>query len=304
MSGRATEGQAESIRQRLRNELRSRGEDVTLGLSRYAVERFLYRLGRSRHRERFVLKGATLFAIWGTAYRPTRDVDFTGYGSSNPEDVISAFREICSTPDNVDQLVFDVTMITAEPIRDGSEYDGLRIRIRARLGDSDIPIQVDVGFGNAIVPGPEEQEYRTILGDPPPRILAYPPESVVAEKMHAMVILGQRNSRFKDFYDVYAMAGAFRFERTTLVHAVKATFDRRSTSLQAELPEALAAPFYADKSRASQWRTYVTSRALTDAPADFVQVGERIVGFLRPLWADLGSGSGTAGNWQEGGPWR
>jgi len=303
MSGRESDGRAESIRQRLRNELRSRGEDVTLGLPRYAVERFLYRLGRSSHRERFVLKGATLFAIWGTAYRPTRDVDFTGYGSSDPQDVIAAIREICNTPDDVDQLVFDTATITAEPIRDGSEYDGLRIRIRARLGESDIPIQVDVGFGNAIVPGPEEKEYRTILGDPPPRILAYPPESVVAEKTHAMVILGQRNSRFKDFYDIYAMAGAFRFERTTLVQAVKATFDRRRTAVQAELPEALAAPFYADDSRASQWRAYVTRNGLADAPADFDQVGARIVAFLRPLWADLGSGSATAGDWQGGGPW-
>lgn len=304
MTGRETDGRAESIRRRLRNELKSRGEDVTLGLPRYAVERFLYRLGRSSHRERFVLKGATLFAIWGTAYRPTRDVDFTGYGSSDSQDVIAAFREICNTPDDVDQLVFDMATITAEPIRDGSEYDGLRIRIRARLGESDIPIQVDVGFGNAIVPGPEEKEYRTILGDPAPRILAYPPESVVAEKTHAMVILGRRNSRFKDFYDVYAMAGAFHFERTTLVQAVEATFDRRRTPVQAELPEALAAPFYSDESRASQWRAYVTRNGLSDAPADFAQVGDRIVAFLQPLWADLGTGSATAGDWQGGGPWR
>jgi hypothetical protein len=304
MSARETDGRAESIRQRLRNELRARGEDVTLGLPRYAVERFLYRLGRSSHRERFVLKGATLFAIWGTAYRPTRDVDFTGYGSSEPRDVIAAFREICSTPDDVDQLVFDTESITAEPIRDGSEYDGLRIRIRARLGDSDIPVQIDVGFGNAIVPGPEEKEYRSILGDPSPRIMAYPPESVVAEKTHAMVLLGQRNSRFKDFYDIYAMAGAFRFERTTLVQAVKATFDRRRTPVQAQLPEALAAPFYADQARAQQWRAYVTRNGLSDAPANFDQVGDRIIAFLHPLWADLGAGSPTAGNWQDGGPWR
>lgn len=304
MSARETDGRAESIRQRLRNELRSRGEDVTLGLSRYAVERFLYRLGRSSHRERFVLKGATLFAIWGTAYRPTRDIDFTGYGSSEKADVIRDFREICNTPDDVDQLVFDVATITAEPIRDGSEYDGLRIRIRARLGDSDIPVQVDVGFGNAIVPGPEEKEYRTILGDPAPRILAYPPESVVAEKTHAMVILGQRNTRYKDFYDVYAMAGAFRFERNTLVRAVKATFDRRRTPMQAELPDALAAPFYSDESRAAQWRAYVTRNGLSDAPEDFGQVGDRIVGFLRPLWSDLGFGKAVEGNWQGGGPWR
>ncbi|HUX12206.1 MAG TPA: nucleotidyl transferase AbiEii/AbiGii toxin family protein, partial [Spirochaetia bacterium] len=115
MSGRPSERRAESIRQRLRNELRARGEDVTLGLQRYAVERFLYRLGRSPHREHFVLKGATLFAIWGTAYRPTRDIDFTGYYSSDKDDVIAAFREICETPDDVDQLVFVSDRITAEP---------------------------------------------------------------------------------------------------------------------------------------------------------------------------------------------
>lgn len=298
------DGRVESIRQRLRNELRARGEDVALGLSRYAVERFLYRLGRSRHRERFVLKGATLFAIWGTAYRPTRDIDFTGYGSPDPQDVIGAFREICNTPDDVDQLVFETGTITAEPIRDGSEYSGLRIKIGARLGESEIPIQVDVGFGNAIVPGPEEREYRTILGDPPPRILAYPPESVVAEKMHAMVILGERNSRYKDFYDLYAMAGAFHFERSTLVRAVKATFDRRATGVEAALPSALAASFYASDNRASQWRAYVTRNSLTDAPTDFTRVGDRLTAFLQPVWADLNTLDATAGNWPPGGPWR
>jgi hypothetical protein len=304
MSGQASGGRAESIRQRLRNELRGRGEDVTLGLQRYAVERFLYRLGQSQHRQRFVLKGATLFAIWGTAYRPTRDIDFTGYGSADSEDVIRALRDVCDMADPVHQLVFDTANITAEPIRDGSEYDGLRIRIRARLGASDIPIQIDIGFGNAIVPGPEEAEYRTILGDPPPRILAYPRESVVAEKTHAMVVLGQRNSRMKDFYDIYAMAGAFHFERTTLVHAVKATFERRRTPVQAELPEALAAPFYADQSRATQWRAYVTRNGLSDAPADFSQVGERIIAFLHPIWDAIVSDDATAADWQDGGPWR
>jgi hypothetical protein len=304
MNDREIDGRAESIRHRLRNELRARGEDVTLGLSRYAVERFLYRLGRSPHRERFVLKGATLFAIWGTAYRPTRDIDFTGYGSSDPQDVIGAFCEICNTADDVDQLIFDTDTITAEPIRDGSEYDGLRIRIRARLGESDIPLRVDVGFGNAIVPGPEEKEYRTILGDPPPRILAYPPESVVAEKMHAMVTLGERNSRYKDFYDLYAIAGAFRFERSTLVQAVRATFDRRATPVQAALPAALAAPFYAAEDRAPRWRAYVGRNSLSDAPADFARVGDRLTAFLQPIWADLSAQGATAGDWPSGGPWR
>lgn len=304
MNEQETEGKAESIRQRLRNELRARGEDVTLGLQRYAVERFLYRLGCSPHRERFVLKGATLFAIWGTAYRPTRDIDFTGYGSSKSEDVIRDIRNICDTPDEVDQLVFDTANIVAEPIRDSSEYDGLRIKIRARLGDSDIPVQIDVGFGNAIVPGPEETEYRTILGDPPPRILAYPRESVVAEKLNAMVTLGERNSRYKDFYDLHAMANAFQFDRNTLARAVRATFERRATPIDAALPAPLTAPFYASANRMTQWRAYVTRNGLSGAPTDFQQVGELLSQFLQPVWDELLSDAADAGNWEPGGPWQ
>ena len=138
-------------------------------------------------------------------------------------------------------------------------------------------------------PARRRRSIRTILGDPPPRILVYPPESVVAEKLHAMVTLGERNSRYKDFYDLYAMAGAFRFERSTLVRAVRATFDRRATPVATALPAALAAPFYSSPSRAAQWRAYVGRNALTDAPADFVQVGERLGAFLQPVWADLRS---------------
>lgn len=267
------------------------------------MERFLYRLGRSIHRERFVLKGATLFAIWGTAYRPTRDIDFTGYGSSNPDDVLRDIREVCDTPDPVDQLVFDTDSITAVPIRDGSEYDGLRIRIRAALGGSDIAVQIDVGFGNAIVPGAEETEVRSILGDPPPRILAYPRESVVAEKLNAMVTLGERNSRYKDFYDLYAMANGFEFDKDTLVRAVRATFERRATPVTAALPAPITAPFYANADRLTQWRAYVTRNALTGAPTDFQGVGELLTRFLQPVWERLLDDGEITGAWPPGGPW-
>jgi predicted nucleotidyltransferase component of viral defense system len=294
---------AESIRHRLRNELRARGQDITTGLQRYAVERFLYRLGRSRHRERFVLKGATLFAIWGTVYRPTRDIDFTGYGSSRPEDVIRELREICETPDEVSGLVFDTASITAEPIRDGAEYDGLRIRIQAKLGESNITVQVDVGFGNAIVPGPEETEVRTLLGDPAPRIRAYPREAVVAEKLNAMVTLGERNSRYKDFYDLHALANAFDFDQDTVVRAVQATFARRKTPVVPGLPAALTAPFYADADRLKQWRAYVTRNELTGAPADFQAVGELLLRFLQPVWQKLPTDGEGAAHWPSGGPW-
>lgn len=303
MSARETDGGAESIRHRLRNELRARGEDVTIGLQRYAAERFLYRLGRSRLRERYVLKGATLFAIWGTIYRPTRDIDFTAYGSSNQDDVIQDFCEICDTPDDVDGLVFNTGSITAHPIRDGSEYDGLRIRIRARMGNSDIAVQIDVGFGNAIVPGPEETEVRTILGDPRPRILAYPRESVVAEKLNAMVTLGERNSRYKDFYDVHAMANAFDFDMDTLVRAVRATFERRRTPMVAALPAPLTARFFASTERIPQWRAYVTLNNLTGVSNDFQEVGDLLIRFLQPVWERLLEVDESIRAWPAGGPW-
>lgn len=303
MSGSDTDGRAESIRQLLRNELRARGEDVTLGLSRYAVERFLYRLGRSRHRERFILKGATLFAIWGTVYRPTRDIDFTGYGSSEHADVVRDFREICDTPDEVDGLIFDTASVSAAPIRDGSDYAGFRVRIRASVGGSDIAVQIDVGFGNAIVPGPEETEVRTMLGDPTPRILAYPREAVVAEKLNAMVTLGERNSRYKDFYDLHVMANAFDFDKDTLVRAVHATFERRSTPIDAALPPALTAPFYASADRITQWRAYVTRNGLHGAPTDFQQIGDLLTRFLQPVWQRLGAEAELASDWPPGGPW-
>ena len=297
-------GSAESIRHRLRNVLRQRGEDVSLGLQRYASERFLYRLGRSVHRERFVLKGATLFAIWGTTYRPTRDLDFTAYGDANVDSVLGALRDVCNTPDDVDAVRFETDTIRTEPIRDGSEYPGIRVHILAQLGASRIPIRLDLGFGNAIVPGPEEVEFRTLLGDPAPRILAYPQESVVAEKLHAMVTLGEQNSRYKDFYDIYTMANAFLFERTTLVAAVRATFERRATPIAAETPVALSAAFYANDARAVQWRAYVTRSGMTDVPQDFASVGESVVGFLRPLWGDLSAEEELRGDWSPAEGWR
>lgn len=297
-------GSSESIRHRIRNLLRDRGEDVSLGLQRYASERFLYRLGNSVHRERFVLKGATLFAIWGTTYRPTRDLDFTAYGDANVSAVLEALREICSTPDPVEALQFEADTIRTEAIRDGSEYPGIRVHMIALLGASRIPIQLDLGFGNAIVPGPEEVEYRSLLGDPAPRIRAYPQESVVAEKLHAMVTLGAQNSRFKDFYDMYTMANAFTFEASTLVASVRATFERRGTTLADDTPLALQSSFYADAARATQWRAYVSKSGMMGVPQDFDSVGERITEFLRPVWEEVVTGEAQRRAWTTERGWR
>jgi len=297
-------GRAESIRHRIRNRLRERGEDIQFGLQRYAIERFLYSLGASPHRDRFILKGATLFALWGgDVYRPTRDLDFTCYGSSDEADVIGALREVCLIPGRPDELVFDADSLTEEQIRDDSEYQGLRIRFQAKLGSSRIPIQIDIGFGNAIEPPPLEAEYPTLLDDPPPCIRTYPPEAVVAEKLHAMALLGERNSRFKDFYDLHTFARQFPFDGNRLAGAISATFERRRTSIDIALPVALTPRFYSDAARMAQWRAYLTRNVLPGAPGDFVQIGETITNFLAPVWKAFAESGAFNDAWQPGGPW-
>lgn len=298
-------GRAESIRQRLRNLMRERGEDAQFGLQRYAIERFLYRLGVSAYRDRFILKGAALFALWGgAAYRATRDVDFTGYGSSDETEVLAAFREICEIPGQSDELTFDGATLTAEPIRDESEYHGLRVRLEARLGESSIPVQIDIGFGNAIHPPPAIVTYPTLLDDPAPRIQAYPLEAVVAEKFHAMVLLGDRNSRFKDFYDLHVIARQFPFESEQLTKSIAATFAQRRTEITAVQSTSLTTGFFSEEARGAQWRAYLGRNQLSAAPADFALVGETIITFLGPVSNALATGEKFESSWDASGPWR
>jgi predicted nucleotidyltransferase component of viral defense system len=295
---------AASVHARLLNRARQRGEDFQFVLHRYAAERFLYRLGKCGQRERYVLKGAMLFALWGgSLYRPTRDLDFTGYGSSEPADVLASFREICRCPVEDDGILFDTSSLAAEPIREGAEYDGLRVRIQASLGSARIPMQIDVGFGNAVVPPASNVEYPTLLDAPAPSIRAYPPEAVIAEKLHALVVIGERNTRVKDVYDLYVLAGQFSFDGAQLARAIAATFERRRTPITAAIPAALTPRYFAEGARAGQWRAYLTRNGLPGAPADLAAVGEQVQAFLRPLWSALADGHAFAPNWRPPGPW-
>lgn len=304
MNRRQPRDVAASIRGRLLARSRETGEDFQFLLQRYAAERFLYRLGESPHRGSYVLKGAMLFALWGgSLYRATRDLDFTGYGSSDTDAVIAAVREICALPVADDGLAFDAATIAAEPIRETAEYDGLRVRLSATLAGASIPMQIDIGFGNAIEPPATEADYPTLLDTPAPRIRAYPHEAVIAEKFHAMTVLGEINSRYKDFYDIYVLASQFGFDGERVARAIAATFDRRRTPIGATLPVALTPRFYADDPRAEQWRAYLTRNGLPATPADFSSVGEMLQTFLLPPWQALSSGDPFSETWSPMGPW-
>lgn len=294
-----------SVRARLLNETRRRRTNFQLMLQRYAAERFLYRLGVSAHRERFVLKGALLFVLWDEAvYRPTRDVDLAGYWSNDAASLERVFREILGIPCAEDGITFAAETLKIATIRDRTEYKGFRLRLRARLEDAVIPLQVDVGFGDAIVPPPADVEYPVLLDAPAPHIRAYPREAAVAEKLHAMVTLGLDNSRFKDFYDMHALSGRFAFAGESLSASIAATFARRSTPSSFEAPAALTPGFYQDARRALQWRRYLQRGRFQDAPSDFGPVGSSIQAFLGPPLRAIADGRPFVHVWPPGGPWR
>jgi len=191
----------------------------------------------------------------------------------------------------------------AEPIRDGAEYDGLRIRVTVMLESARIALQLDIGFGDSIVPPAANVTYPTVLDGPAPSIRAYRPEAVVAEKLHAVVALGERNSRFKDFYDLHALAQEFSFDGATLAQAIAATFERRNTTIDAALPVGLTPRFFSETAKAAQWRSYLEKNGLSGAPANFADVGERLRLFISPVWTALGERHRFTLTWSPEGTW-
>lgn len=245
-----------SVRQRLLNLARTRGQPLELLLTRYALERLLYRLSLSGHRERFVLKGAMLLATWfDETQRATRDVDLLGFGDPTEEALLATFREIM-TVEVDDGVNFDIDNLHAEAIREAVEYGGSRLRTTAALAGARIPITVDIGFGDAVEPGIENIDLPVLLDMPSPHLRAYPLETVIAEKFHAMVVLGRANSRMKDYYDVWMLLSSFTVEPQRLRQAIAATFARRNTEIPASVPDGLSDEFAADVSKQRQWDAF------------------------------------------------
>ena len=262
-----TTGRAASIQARLLTRAKARGEDFSLMLSRYAVERFLYRLSISAARDRYWLKGALLFDLWfDTPHRPTRDADFLGFGPADAGILGSAVREICGIAAD-DGMAFDPASIKIEEIREQGSYGGLRVRLVGLLGNARCSVQLDVGYGDAVTPGPDEIIYPTLLDDQPaPRLRAYPRATVVAEKLEAMVSLGMANSRMKDYFDVRALAREGALKSGLLGDAIAATFARRGTALPSGVPLGLSEEFARDAAKLNQWKAFLRKNQL-DAPA-------------------------------------
>ena len=247
---------AASIRARLLNLARERGEEFQLVLSDFATERLLYRLSISPYTDRFILKGAMLFRLWSAdRHRATWDLDLLGRGIGSIESAVADFQEICVISSE-DGLSFDRDSIDGSEILAAEESADVRVKLVGELADARIPMQIDIGFGDAVVPAPHREIYPTLLDLPPPRILVYPREAVVAEKLEAIVTLAATNSRMKDFYDIHALATRFRFDGPELTSAIRATFGRRSTPIPAAAPEEVSAAFLTVPERRTLWNAF------------------------------------------------
>lgn len=291
-----TADRAASVLARLLNRSRSTGENYNLLLSRYVIERLLFRLSVSPHAGNFVLKGALLFALWyDTPHRPTKDADLLGFGADDTDTLRATFNAVCAI-DADDGVRYDTQGMKLAPIREDNLYGGTRLSLLAFVGSARLPVQLDIGFGDAITPAPELVTYPTLLdGMDAPRLRAYPVYTVVAEKFHAMVELGIDNSRMKDFFDLAVIASTSTLDGSTLVEALRATFARRGTNVPAATPIALSPEFAADPIKVKQWRGFMNKAQLQSR--DLAEIVALLDAFLALPRGAAGNGEPFDSTW-------
>jgi hypothetical protein len=269
-----TRDRAASVRARLLNVAKATGTDFNLVLVRFALERLLFRLSTSAHSDRFVLKGALLFTLWyDLPHRATRDADLLGFGPSDTGSMAGVFRDIASVAAD-DGIVFDPASVRVGVIRKDAGYGGVRVTLNGKLANARCVAQVDVGFGDAVTPGPTDAVYPVLLDDlPAPRLRTYPVYTVVAEKLHAIVVLGMVNSRLKDYLDLVVIMEREALDEPTLALAIAATFQRRGTALPNAPPVGLSDEFALDPTRIALWQSLLKKNDIVHRPlVDVVKV--------------------------------
>ncbi|MDR1461590.1 MAG: nucleotidyl transferase AbiEii/AbiGii toxin family protein [Azoarcus sp.] len=286
---------AASVRARLLNKARAEKLDFNLLLTRYALERMLYRLSVSGQRSQFLLKGALLFDLWfDVPHRPTHDADLLGFGSAEIPRLESLFREICQIENGDDGIVFQPDTVKAAEIRKDANYGGIRVTLIGMLDSARCPVQIDIGFGDAVTPGPEDARYPVILGDmPPPCLRVYPRYTVVAEKLEAMVTLGMLNSRLKDYFDLWILARHSDFDGAILCQAIWATLERRGAVMPDDVPVGLSDEFAQDEQKNKQWQAFQRKNKLEPIP--LAAVIDDLRGFLLPVLSAIATGTVLGG---------
>ena len=273
---------AASVQARLLNLARSSSRDYGQVLTRFALERLLYRLSISEHADHFLLKGALLFDLWfDMPLRPTRDIDLLGFGVSETPHLIGVFQDLCGLEVD-DGMVFVADSLNAQEIRKAANYSGVRVTLRAQLGPSKASIQIDVGYGDAVTPAPEKAAYPVLLDEfAAPLLRVYPRETVVAEKLETIVLLGIANSRMKDYFDLWVLCKHTHGESSLLKQAIHATFQRRGTPLPKALPVGLSKEFALDTQKQQQWRAFLKKNRLDEVALQSVVEDLRL--WLAPL---------------------
>lgn len=300
-----TRNVAASVHQRLLNRAHAEGRPFNELLQYFAPERFLHRLGCSSYSHQFVLKGALMFSAWqGPFARPTRDVDLLGHIDNSVERVVEAIRAICQEPvPEDDGLRFQTEGITGERITEAAEYQGVRVHLPVTLGTARIRLQIDVGFGDVLVPGPALVRLPTILDFPAPEVQGYSRESTIAEKFQAMVYLGEVNSRMKDFYDIWFLATHSAFDGPILAQAIRETFRHRQTTLPSA-PVAFSEVFANDRDRQAQWRAFARRHPFDHVPLTLDEAIHGIEALLKPVILALVEDQSFNWHWLPGGPWQ
>lgn len=279
---------AASVRARLLNVAKAQGIDFHQVLVRFALERILYRLTQSPHADRFLLKGALLFTLWyDMPHRATRDADLLGFGASDRDSIAQVFRDIAAIA-AADGIVFDPASVTVEDIRKEAGYGGVRVVLTGELAKARCRTQIDVGFGDAVTPAPVESVYPVLLEDlPAPRLRTYPVYTVIAEKLHAIALLGMINRRLKDYFDLSVLLERETLDTDLLAQAIKATFERRGMAIPAALPVGLTDEFAHDTSRQALWRAFIKKN--DGVPEPLPDVVGHLRGVLGPVLTALRS---------------
>ncbi len=294
---------AASVRDRLLKMARSTGQPNGELLDRYCIERLLYRLSRSEHRDRFILKGAMLLTAWGggVTQRVTRDADLLGFGDSSLPALSQTFREICATVVEDDGVTFELDSIQGEQIRASEEYVGLRIELRANLGGAIVRVQVDIGIGDAV--RPTEITLPSLLDFPQPFLRAYTRENSLAEKFEAMVKLGFINTRMKDYFDFWHLSRNFTFEGEEFGETLRATFERRGTPLPTAVPIGLSSEFALDRTKQVQWKAFWKKSVRREPTPELPEVVTAVAEFIMPVVQGVSGQKPYPKNWPPSGPW-
>jgi hypothetical protein len=295
---------AASVHQRLLNKSKESVRPFNELFQYYAIERFLYRLSRSSYAEKFILKGALMLMVWKIpAFRSTMDIDMLGKMKNSTDAIIAMVRDVCLQDVEPDGIVFDPNSVRGQIITEEADYEGVRVHFRGSLDNARITIQLDVGFGDVVIPSPEMMTFPTILDMPAPQIRGYSKESTIAEKFEAMVRRGIMNSRMKDFWDIRLLSRQFDFDGKTLAAAIAETFAARHTAIPPD-PVAFSEAFIQDKTKQTQWKAFLRKNRMVGDPNNFEEAVASVSLFLKPVLEGLVNDRPVPATWKAPGPWQ